>query len=405
MAIAGAFRSAWQVVQLLPRGESLLNRKKICFVTTVPMAVNAFLRLHIERLADDYDVFVISNYDDEPLPQDGRATYLNVALAREISPVADFWSLLCLLRLFYSHRFNVVHSVTPKAGLLAMLAGFLARVPVRVHWFTGQVWVTRTGLGRFILKGADRLIAAAASHLLADSPSQRDFLVAERVCRQGQIEVIGDGSICGVDGERFRPDLLARERVRHEHGIPGEALVVLFLGRLNADKGLRELAQAMVQLDHEFPDVHWLIAGPDEDGMVEHIRAVAGRLVGRLHFQGFTREPEAYMAAADIFCLPSYREGFGSSVLEAAAAGVPSVATRIYGLTDAVEDGVSGLLVPPANVSELTVALRRLIEDGALRATMGEAARARALLRFSRERVVGGLSDFYARVFAQGKKA
>lgn len=382
-----------------------MTRKRLCFITTVPMAVSAFLRLHIERLADDYDVFVISNYGTEPLPDDERVTYLNVPLAREISPLVDLRTLFSLVGLFRRYRFDVVHSVTPKAGLLGMLAARLAGVPVRIHWFTGQVWVTRTGLGRFILKSADRLIAAAASHLLADSPSQRDFLVAERVCRQGWIEVIGDGSICGVDGERFRPDPLARERVRYEHGIPGDALVVLFLGRLSTDKGLREMAQAMVQLDGQFPDVHWLIAGPDEGGMVEHIRAVAGRLVGHLHFQGFTREPEAYMAAADIFCLPSYREGFGSSVLEAAAAGVPSVATRIYGLTDAVEDGVSGLLVPPANVPELTVALRRLIEDGALRATMGEAARARALLRFSRERIVGGLRDFYARLFAQGKKA
>ncbi|WP_447590782.1 glycosyltransferase family 4 protein [Aquipseudomonas campi] len=380
-------------------------RKRLCFITTVPMAVSAFLRLHIERLADDYDVFVISNYGTEPLPDDERVTYLNVPLAREISPLVDLKALFSLVGLFRRYRFDVVHSVTPKAGLLGMLAARLAGVPVRIHWFTGQVWVTRTGLGRFILKSADRLIAAAASHLLADSPSQRDFLVVERVCREGRIEVIGDGSICGVDGERFCPDPFARERVRDEHGIPADALVVLFLGRLNTDKGLREMAQAMVQLDGQFPDLHWLIAGPDEGGMVEHIRSVAGRLGERLHFQGFTREPEAYMAAADIFCLPSYREGFGSSVLEAAAAGVPSVATRIYGLTDAVEDGVSGLLVPPANVPELTVALRRLIEDGALRATMGEAARTRALLRFSRERVVGGLSDFYVRVFAQRRKA
>ena len=381
-----------------------LRRKRLCFITTVPMAVSAFLRLHIERLADDYDVFVISNYGTEPLPDDERVTYLNVPLAREISPLIDLRTLFSLVGLFRHYRFDVVHSVTPKAGLLGMLAARLAGVPVRIHWFTGQVWVTRTGLGRFILKSADRLIAAAASHLLADSPSQRDFLVAERVCRGGRIEVIGDGSICGVDGERFRPDPLARKRVRDEHVVPTDALVVLFLGRLNTDKGLRELAQAMVQLDDQLPDVHWLIAGPDEGGMVEHIRSVAGCLGERLHFQGFTREPEAYMAAADIFCLPSYREGFGSSVLEAAAAGVPSVATRIYGLTDAVEDGVSGLLVPSASVPELKAALQRLIEDGELRAAMGEAARTRALLRFSRAKVVGGLSDFYARIFGQGNK-
>jgi glycosyltransferase involved in cell wall biosynthesis len=380
-------------------------RKRLCFITTVPMAVSAFLRLHIERLANDYDVFVISNYGAEPVPQDERVTYLSVPLARDISPIVDLKTLFQLVRLFRRHRFDAVHSVTPKAGLLGMLAACMAGVPVRVHWFTGQVWVTRMGAARFVLKSADRLIAATASHLLADSPSQRDFLLAEGVCRAGALEVIGDGSICGVDGERFRPDQQARERVRVEHGIPLDAPLVLFLGRLNTDKGLREMAEAMLALDERFPSLHWLVVGPDEGGMVEHILSVAGRLGERLHFQGFTREPEAYMAAADIFCLPSYREGFGSSVLEAAAAGVPSVATRIYGLTDAVEDGVTGLLVPQAKVPELVGALQRLLDDGALRAAMAEAARARALQRFSRERIVEGLGAFYARVFAQGGKA
>ncbi|MFI8383581.1 glycosyltransferase family 4 protein [Pseudomonas sp. NPDC079086] len=382
-----------------------MTRKCLCFITTVPMAVSAFLRLHIERLADDYDVFVISNYGAEPVPQDERVTYLSVPLAREISPFVDLQTLFQLVRLFRRHRFDSVHSVTPKAGLLGMLAARMAGVRVRVHWFTGQVWVTRTGLGRFVLKSADRLIAATASHLLADSPSQRDFLLAEGVCRVGAVEVIGDGSICGVDGERFRPDAHAHERVRVEHGIPLDAVVVLFLGRLNIDKGLGEMAEAMLALDDRFPALHWLVVGPDEGGMVEKIRSVAGGLGERLHFQGFTREPEAYMAAADIFCLPSYREGFGSSVLEAAAAGVPSVATRIYGLTDAVEDCVTGLLVPPGRVPELADALRRLLDDGELRAAMAQAARLRALQRFSRERIVDGLSAFYTRVFALGEKA
>lgn len=373
-------------------------RKKICFITTVPMAVNAFLHLHIERMSDDYDVFVISNYADEPLPRHERVTYLNVPLAREIALGADLRALWHLFRLFRLFRFDAVHSVTPKAGLLAMLAARLAGVSVRIHWFTGQVWVTKSGLGRQVLKGADRLIAALASHLLADSPSQRAFLVAEGVCRAGAIEVIGDGSICGVDGERFWPDPQARARVREQHAIPAEAPLILFLGRLNVDKGLREMAEAMLLLDERFADLHWLVVGPDEGGMAEHIRAVAGRLGERVHFQGFTREPESCMAAADIFCLPSYREGFGSSVLEAAAAGVPSVASRIYGLTDAVEDGVSGLLVPPGDAPALAAALAKLLADAPSRQAMGQAARRRALERFSRTRIVEGLRDFYRRL-------
>lgn len=375
-----------------------MKRKRICFVVAVPMTVTAFLNVHIERLAEEYDVFVVSNFSAGDVGISARAEQVHVDIAREISPGRDLSGLLALVRVFRKYHFDVVHSVTPKAGLLSMMAGFFARVPVRIHWFTGQVWVTRKGGARFILKSADRLIAAFATHLLADSPSQRDFLVSEGVCATGRVEVIGDGSICGVDGQRFSPSQEARIAIREAHGIGLDKVVILFLGRLNVDKGVREMAKAMSLLNHDFPEVHWLIVGPDEEGMVEHLKEAGRALGSRLHFQGFTREPEAYMAAADIFCLPSYREGFGSSVLEAAAAGVPSVATRIYGLSDAVEDNVTGLLVEPRDALGLAQALSRLLTEPAITARMGEAARARALSRFSGSRVVEGLYAFYRRI-------
>ncbi len=364
------------------------------------MAVAAFLRPHVEQLAGDYDVFVVSNYSGEEFPSE-QGNYLHVPLVREISPLKDLQALWALFRIFRRYRFDVVHSVTPKAGLLAMLAAWLAGVPIRIHWFTGQVWVTRTGLARIALKSADRLIVAMASHLLADSPSQRDFLVSESVCRPGVMEVIGDGSICGVDGARFSPNALVRQRVREQLGVSFDGSLVLFLGRLNVDKGIREMAQAMRMLDSYFPRAHWLVVGPDEGGQVDYVRSLAGCLGERLHFIGFTREPELYMAAADVFCLPSYREGFGSSVLEAAAVGVPSVASRIYGLSDAVEDGVTGVLVTPGDAQALAVALSGLLGNRELRQRMGNAARTRALRLFSSERVVAGLREFYRRVLAE----
>lgn len=375
-----------------------MRRKRICFVAAVPMTVAAFLNAHIERLADDFDIYVVSNFSIGDVEISPRAERIHADIAREISVGRDAMGLLALLRIFCKYRFDIVHSVTPKAGLLSMLAGFLAGISVRVHWFTGQVWATKTGSARFILKSADCLIASLATHLLADSPSQRDFLVAEGVCVASHIEVIGDGSICGVDSIRFSPDQQARHTVRESHGIGMDEPVILFLGRLNVDKGLREMAQAMSLLDSDFPGVHWLVVGPDEGGMVEHLRSVGDVLGTRLHFEGFTRVPESYMAAADIFCLPSYREGFGSSVLEAAATGVPAVATRIYGLSDAVEDNVTGLLVEPRDAKGLATALARLLSDLPLASRMGEAARRRAVTQFSSSRIVEGLRAFYQRI-------
>lgn len=379
-----------------------MSRPRLCFVTAVPMTVTSFLNDHIERLSRDFDVYVITDFSGGDAGVSPRATRLHAPIPRDISPLRDLRVLLTLWRLFRLHRFDVVQSVTPKAGLLAMLAGFVAGVPRRIHWFTGQVWVTRTGPMRSLLKSADRVVAGLATQLLADSPSQRDFLVAEGVSASARIDVIGDGSICGVDAQRFRPDADARATVRTRHGIPATAPVVLFLGRLNSDKGLRELAEAINTVSAQQPDVHWLVVGPDEGGMEAHIRAVCAPWLSRLHFQGFTREPQQYMAAADIFCLPSYREGFGSSVLEAAAAGIPSVATRIYGLTDAVADGSTGLLVPPRDAAALAAALLRLLQDAPARDAMGQAARVRALEKFSSARIVEGLAAYYARVMGRG---
>lgn len=377
-----------------------LKRKMLCFVTATPMTVRAFLNSHLEYLSERYEIYVITNCSGLAQPETSYVTYINVAIAREISLLGDLRALFALLALFRSHRFDAIHSVTPKAGLLAMLAGWLTRTPVRVHWYTGQVWVNCTGVRRVLLKGADWLIGALASNLLVDSPSQKDFLVAEGVCSTKRAEVIGDGSICGVDGDRFKPNPLARDQIRLKHGIPKDAPLILFLGRLNKDKGLCDIAEAMLSLNACFDELHWLVVGPDEGGMAAHVSAKVGAFADRVHIQGITHEPETYMAAADIFCLPSYREGFGNSVLEAAAVGIPTVATRIYGLTDAVEDGVTGLLVNPGDSEDLAKNLRLLLEDVSLRHEMGEAARKRALELFSQERIVKGLGQFYARVFS-----
>lgn len=374
-----------------------MSRKKICIIATVPMSIDVFLRPHIERLSGEYDVYVISNYANCQLPIDSFATYLHVPLARQIAPWSDVISLFSLLSVFKRHRFDIVHSVTPKAGFLGMLAACLALTPIRIHWFTGQVWATRNGISRFLLKNADRLIVFLSTYILADSHSQRDFLVSEGVCHSGSIQVICDGSICGVDAERFKPDAHQRNLIRSRFGVPIDAPLILFLGRLNFEKGLREFASAMFLLK-EHVDLHWMVVGPDEEDMVEYIQSITSSFHERVHIHGRTSTPENYMAAADIFCLPSYREGFGSSVIEAAAIGLPTVASRIYGLTDAVVDGVTGLLVPSGDEHALALSLRYLVENSEVRSTMGREARNRAISQFSRERVVDGVLNFYKNI-------
>ncbi len=367
-----------------------MSKRRLCYVVSSEMTVKAFLVEHIRAGAESYDVTVVA---DAPAAvfSEMPARLISVSIARKIAPLVDLKALLQLIRVFRRERFDLVHSVTPKAGLLAALAGALAGVPVRVHSFTGQVWATRSGAARAFLKALDRLTASLSTRVLADSASQRDFLVAEGVVAADRIQVLGHGSVNGVDPTRFRPDAGVRERVRAQSAIPPDAVLFLYLGRLARDKGLLELAHAFAGLEGP-----WLmLVGPDEDGIAQEIREACGAAAGRLRMLGHTAAAEQYMAAADVFVLPSYREGFGSVILEAAAAAVPAIGTRIYGITDAIVEGKTGFLVPVRDAAALAARMRQLAGDAPLREEMGRAARERVLRDFRPEDLTRAMLAYY----------
>ena len=368
----------------------------ICLVVSSPMTVRAFLAPHIAALREHYAVTVVANVDARgTMPVGPGVEVISVPIERRIAPVRDLAALACLARLFLRSRFAAVQSVTPKAGLLTMVAGLLARVPVRIHFFTGQVWVTRKGAARWLLKLMDRIIANCATHVLVDSPSQRDFLIAERVVRADRSRVLGKGSISGVDAARFKPDPGARARLRAHFGLGEDSVVFVYLGRLNRDKGVLDLAAAFARVAAPDGRLHLLFVGPDEDGMRAALQRELGAAAPRARFVGDTDRPEEYLAASDVFCLPSYREGFGSTIIEAAACGLPAIGSRIYGVTDAIDDGASGLLFEPRCVEALADCMSRLARDPDLRKIMGERAREKALRDFPAGAVAAELARFY----------
>jgi glycosyltransferase involved in cell wall biosynthesis len=375
-------------------------RRTICFVVASEITVTAFLIEQIRATSLKYEVCVVLNTRNTAflIPFGIAATVVAVPVERKIKPFSDLAALFALYRLFRQRRFDLIHSVSPKAGLLAMLAGFLAGVPRRLHVFTGQVWVTRKGFARLALKQLDRLLAALATHILIDSPSQRDFLVAQDVVRSDKCTVLGKGSISGVDTTRFRPDADARALLRQELNIPADGILFIYLGRLNRDKGVLDLAAAFAQLSQDRQNVWLLLAGPDEENLRADILQTCARCSAQLRLVDYTSQPARYMASADVFCLPSYREGFGTVVIEAAACGLPAVASRIYGVTDAVVDGQTGLLHPPGDRAAVTAAMARLAADAELRHTLGAAARARAIADFSSTALTSALLCFYEKI-------
>jgi len=370
-------------------------KERICFVVSSPMTARAFLTGHLLALSRRYSVDLVCHAEGgAPLDSlAGEIEIIPVAIERKVSLLADLAALLRLYRHFCTSRYGVICSVTPKAGLLSLLAAFFSRTPLRVHIFTGQVWVTRSGAKRWLLKTIDKLMAWLATDLLTDSPSQREFLIAEGVVCPEKIKVLAGGSICGVDLDRFQTRPGVRDSVRQELGIPEDAVVVLFLGRMNRDKGVLDLAQAYAELAVSNQSLWLLVVGPDEENIQAEVATVCAAVSQRTRLIGFTDVPERFMVAADIFALPSYREGFGSSVIEAAACGVPSLCSRIYGLTDAVVDGVTGVLHSPGEVEDIKRKLDQLL-DPTLRKRLGDAARDRAVNEFSQQSLTDGMLSF-----------
>jgi glycosyltransferase involved in cell wall biosynthesis len=370
----------------------------IVLVTAVPMTLQFFMRPHLSAIAAVYRTTAMCNGDAEAMKAllPAGVHFRSINIERKISLISDVVAVFKLIKVFRELKPALVHSITPKAGLLTMIAGWFTRIPLRVHIFTGQVWVTKQGFSRSILKACDLIIARLATHVLADSPSQRRFLIEENIVSRDNIQVLADGSIAGVDSERFKPDLDARLHVRQDWNIPQDANVILFLGRLTRDKGVLDLINAFIAIAKEKDNMYLLIAGPDEENLQSEAQHLLQSAPGaNVIFVGMTNVPHEYMAAADIFALPSYREGFGSVILEAAACGIPTVASRIYGITDAVVENETGLLHKPGDIDCIAAQMRKLVFDKSFREQMGEAARQRATTIFSVQRIVEAQMSFY----------
>ncbi|MDR3442161.1 MAG: glycosyltransferase family 4 protein [Legionella sp.] len=380
-----------------------LENVKIARVSTVPFFILAHLRSQLEIVnAAGADITVVASEDEksDAINQLHYCKFKPIYIAREISLIADVITLFQLVKLFKTEQFDIVHSSTPKAGLLCALAAKLSKIPVRLHTFTGQPWVTMEGIKKSIVKFCDKIINSLNTHNYVDSFSQREFLIENKVVTPEKITVLGSGSFGGVNLEKFNAKKFSdadRKQTKETLGINHDALILLFVGRVTRDKGIFELIEAFSLL--ETNNSRLLIVGPFELGLEQEIRNLAKHLCGdRIIFTGFCAEPERMMAVSDILCLPSYREGFGTVVIEAAAMSIPTIGTRIYGLTDAIVDGATGWLIQPKNVLQLKEAMQQLITDAPLRQSMGQNAYTRAVNEFDSKKCGALLVNEYKRL-------
>jgi glycosyltransferase involved in cell wall biosynthesis len=376
--------------------ESFTQRRKLCFVVTAEFAVRAFLLTHIRTLSKFYDITLVVNTKNVNFLKDlgVNVEVLCIPLERRINFLKDIKTLYQLYFFFKNSNFWCIHTLTPKAGLLSLISAKFANVPFKVHTFTGQVWITKRFFWKYLLKSADKIIASLANFIIVDSPSQEAFLIKQKIVEAKKSYVFGLGSISGVDIKRFFPSKTNKNKVRFDLGIPKKAFVFIFLGRLNKDKGVLDLLEAFskLNLDHTY----MLIVGPDEEGIVSQSKSSSKISLDRVRFINYTSAPENFIQASDVICLPSYREGFGSSVIEAAAAGLPSVVSRIYGLTDAVIEGKTGLMHEPGNISEIKNTLHLISTHKILYQKLAINAKERAIKYFNNNYISQHWSNFYA---------
>ena len=377
------------------------NKKKIIRATTVPMSLTSFCTGLLKELSEQYEVIALSSPGKE-LEQihntDGVRT-IAVPMERHISLKKDIIALFRMIRVFMKEKPYMVHSMTPKAGLLCMMAAWICRVPRRVHTFTGLVWPTTTGVKRSILMLTDKILCLCATHIIPEGQGVLQDL-QEHITNK-PMKVLGYGNIRGVDVNYWNNTESIKEegrKLRGRYGIEQE-FTFLYVGRIVKEKGINELVEAFKELNSLYPESRLLLVGPEEnnlDPISEKSREIIGRLPSIITTgPAYGRDLLNFYSAADCWILPSYREGFPNTPIEAGAMGLPCIVTDINGSREIIEDGKNGLVVPSKDSLALLTAMTALIENKPLYNMMADNARPMIVARFEQGFVRKCLYDYY----------
>lgn len=379
------------------------RRPRLVCIVTHAVSARTLMRgqlAHFQRAGFDVTIIASPGPDLSAVAQQEGIRVVAVPMEREIRPFRDLKSLWQLYRCLSKLRPDIVNAGTPKAGLLGMMASWLSRVPIRIYTLRGlRLETAKSWKLSAALAITERIASGCAHRIVCVSDSLRSVAVERRLIAAKKAVVLGGGSSNGVDARRF--DVRQRpasqvEALRTQLGIPDDAPVIGFAGRLTRDKGIIELFAAYRSLLKDFPKLRLLLVGDFESG-----GAVAAEIRQQIavHPQvivtGFVQDTAQYYGVMNLLAFPSYREGFPNVPLEAAAAGLPVVGYRATGTVDAVEDGVTGQLVTCGDQEALAGAMRRYLEDGQLRAKHGEAGRRRVQQDFTQQRVWDALHDEY----------
>jgi glycosyltransferase involved in cell wall biosynthesis len=374
---------------------------KIIRLSTVPLSLNVLLKGQLKFLNSYYNVLGVSGKGldlDEVAKREGITVH-SIEMQRKIAPLKDLVSLVRLYFYFRKERPFIVHSITPKAGLLSMIAGKLAGVPIRIHTFTGLIFPSKSGFFQKILIVMDRLLCLCATNVYPEGQGVSEDLVKYRITKK-PLKVIGNGNVNGIDTEYFDPGLYTLEdkiKLRKKIGVFENDFVFIFVGRLVKDKGINELVTAFLKLEVNFKEVKLVLVGPFENDLdplnTETISAIEES--DAIVTVGFQQDVRPYFAMADTLVFPSYREGFPNVVMQAGAMELPSIVTDINGSNEIITENENGMIIPVKDVDAIYNSMKKIVTNTEYRNKLAHNARFNIVSKYEQQLVWNALLEEY----------
>ncbi len=364
-------------------------------VTTVPISLQKLIsgQLPFMKLHGLEPVMISAEGPEvEEVIEEQGCPHIAISLTRKISPLKDLIGLWQFYKLCRQYRPAIIHSHTPKAGLIGMLGGKLAGVPVRLHTVAGLPLMEYQGIERYVLEWVEKITYASATKVYPNSANLKEFILASRFCDEGKLKVIGNGSSNGIDTRFFSMAALENQRLEHLRAqlqVDKEDFLFVFIGRLVKDKGIQELVEAFITLQKSFSKIKLLLVGPLEEDLdplsketLRHMEENPAILT-----VGYQKDVRPYLAISKALVFPSYREGFPNVPMQAGCFDLPCIATDINGCNEIIIEGENGLLVPPKATQELLEAMQKLLVDPELYSQLRKNARRMIVERYEQTHI------------------
>jgi len=377
---------------------------KIIRTSTVAISLDILLKGQLEFLNNHFEVIAVSGQDKhlENVKKREKVKTIAIEMQRNISPLKDLKSLFQLYKLFKEEKPQIVHSITPKAGLLSMLAAKFAGVPVRIHMFTGLIFPTKTGFMQKLLIKMDKLLCWAATDIIPEGNGVKQDLIGYNITKK-PLNILANGNVNGIDIDYYNSthyNTEQKQSLKKELNIQENDFLFVFVGRLVSDKGINELVQAFKELKSKETNAKLLLVGSLETALdplnPETLQEIETN--DAIISVGYQNDVRPYFSISDALVFPSYREGFPNVVLQAGAMGLPSIVSDINGCNEIIKEKENGLIVPPKNTDALKQAMQQIEQDETLRTKLQSNAREMIVDRFEQTVLWEALLEEYQRL-------